>query len=44
MRGPSIKKTNIPLIQGWFVPYVIEIGQVVLEKLISLNRQCIFTV
>ena len=42
--GPSFEQTWIHLTQGYFVPSLVEIGSVVLEKNIFEFRQCIFTI
>ena len=42
--SPSLKQTRIPFSQGCFVPSLIEIGPVVLEKKIFKFRQCIFAI
>jgi hypothetical protein len=41
--GPLFAQFRIPFTQGWFMPSLIEIGQLVLEKKIFKNFQCIFT-
>ena len=38
--GPSFKQILIPLTQGCFVLSLVEIGQVVLEKMIFESFQC----
>ena len=45
-KGMSLHLNNLiyPFTQGWFVPSLIEIGQVVLKKKIFKNRQSIFTI
>ena len=43
-RGPSFEQTWIPFIQGCFVPSLVEIGSVVLEKKIFEFCKCIFTI
>ena len=43
-RGPSFEQTWIPFIQGCFVPSLVEIGSVVLEKKIFKFCQCIFAI
>jgi hypothetical protein len=40
--GPLFEQSTIPFIQGWFVPSLIEIGLLILEKIFK-NFQCIFT-
>ena len=35
-RGPLFKQTGISLTQGYFVPSLVEIGPVVLEKKIKM--------
>ena len=40
----SFEQTYIPSTQRCFVPSLVEIGQVVLEKKIFKFRQCIFTI
>ena len=42
--GSSFEETWIPFTQGCFVPSLVEIGSVVLEKKILKFRQCIFTI
>ena len=42
-RGPSFEQTWIPFTQGYFVPSLVEIGSVILEKKILKFHQCIFT-
>jgi hypothetical protein len=41
--GPLFEQFRIPYTQEWFMPSLIEIGQLVLEKKIFKNFQCIFT-
>jgi hypothetical protein len=41
--GPLFEQFRIPFTQGWFMPSLIEIGLLVLEKKIFKNFQCIFT-
>ena len=43
-QGPSFEQTWIPFTQGYFVPSLVKIGPVVLEKKIFKFRQCIFTI
>ena len=40
-RGPSFDQIQIPFTHGCFVPSLVEIGQVVMEKKIFEFRQCI---
>ena len=42
--GSSFEQTGIPFTQGCFVPSLVEIGPVVLEKKIFPFRPCIFTI
>ena len=42
--GSSFEQTWIPFTQGCFVPRLVEIGPVVLEKKIFKFHQCIFTI
>ena len=42
--GPSFEQTWIPISQGCFVPSLVEIGPVVLEKKIFKIGQCIFAI
>ena len=42
--GSSFKDTWIPFTQGCFVPRLVEIGSVVLEKKIFKFRHCLFTI
>ena len=42
--GSSYKQTWIPIIQGCFVPSLVEIGPVFLEKRIFKFCQCIYTI
>ena len=42
--GPSFEQTWIPFTQGCFVPSLVEIGPVVLEKKIFKFHQCIFAI
>ena len=44
MEGPSFEPTLIPIAQGCFVPTLVEIGQVVQEKKISVLCQCIYAI
>ena len=39
----SFQHTRVPFTQGYSVPSLVEIGQVVLEKKIFKSRQCIFS-
>jgi hypothetical protein len=41
--GPLFVQIRIPFTQGWFIPSLIEIGQLVLEKKIFKKFQCVFT-
>ena len=41
--GPLFEQFRIPFTQGSFMPSLIEIGLLVLEKKIFKNFQCIFT-
>jgi hypothetical protein len=41
--GPLFEQFTIPFTQGWFMPSLIVIGLLVLEKKIFKNFQCIFT-
>ena len=43
-RGASFRQTWIPFTQGCFVPSLVEIGSVVLEKKIFEFRQCILVI
>ena len=43
-QGPSFEQACIPFTQGRFVPSLIEIGPVVLEKKIFNFNKCIFTI
>ena len=43
-RGPSLQQTWIPLTQGYFVPSLLEIGPVVLERKIFKSCQFIFII
>ena len=45
-RGPSFKQNWTPFTQGYFVPSLVEIGQIVLEMIfkICLKNKCIFIV
>ena len=43
-RGTLFQQTFILFTQGWFVPSLTEIGQVVLEKKVFKIRQCIFAI
>ena len=38
-RGPSFGQTRIPFTQGWFVPSLVKIGPVVLEKKKNVKSQ-----
>jgi hypothetical protein len=40
--GPLFEQFRIPFTQGWFMPSLIKIGLLVLEKIFK-NFQCIFT-
>ena len=42
--GPSFEQTYIPFTQGCFVPSLVEISSVVLEKKIFKFHQCIFAI
>ena len=42
--GPFIWTNLNPFTQGWFVPSLVEIGSVVLQKKIFEFRQFIFTI
>ena len=42
--GPSFEETWIPFTQGCFVPSLVEIGPVVLEKKFFKFHQCIFAI
>ena len=42
-KGPSFKQTVIPFTQGCFMLSLVEIGPVILEKILKF-RQCIFTI
>ena len=42
--GSSFEETWIPFTQGCFVPSLVEIGSVVLEKKFFEFCQCIFTI
>ena len=44
MEGPSFEQTLILVAQGCFVPTLVEIGQVVQEKMISELCQCIYAI
>ena len=44
VHGPLFEQTWIPFTQGYFVPSLVEIGSVVLEKKIFKFCQCIFTI
>jgi hypothetical protein len=41
--GLLFEQFKIPVTQGWFIPTLIEIGLLVLEKKIKKKNQCIFT-
>jgi hypothetical protein len=41
--GPLFEQFRIPFTQGWFLPSLIEINWLVLEKKIFRNFLCIFT-
>ena len=43
-RGPSFEQTCITFTQGCFVPSLVEIGSVVLEKKSFKFRQCIIAI
>ena len=42
--GPLFEETLIPVTQGCFVPSLVEIGSVALEKKIFKFHQCIFAI
>ena len=41
--SPSLKQIGIPFTQAWFVPGLVEIGPVVLKKILKF-LQCIFAI
>ena len=43
-QGPSFEQTWIPFTQGWFVPGLVKIDPVNLEKNAFKFRQCIFAI
>jgi hypothetical protein len=44
-RGPSplFEHCRVPFTQGWFMPSLIEIGQLVLEKILSYINICTYS-